>query len=237
MINPTTTPPPPPSGQVNYTVKSGDTLYNIANRYGVTVAQLRQWNNLGTSNLIHIGQRLVINPTTPTPQPPPTGQISYTVKAGDTLYAIAGKYGVTVAQLRQWNNLGTSNLIHIGQRLVINPTTPAPNPQPDPGNQTQVYTVKSGDTLYSIGKKYGVTAAQIRAWNNLSSNIIYVGNKLLIHPQTNPGDAIYYTVKSGDTLYSIARRYGISVAQLKDWNQLTSNTIHVGDMLFIVNQY
>ncbi len=104
----------PPSGSKTYTVKSGDTLYKIANLYNVSVSALAKANNITNYNLINVGQVLVIPGTTP---PPAT--VSYTVKAGDTLYSIATKYGVTVTALASANKITNVNLISVGQVLVI----------------------------------------------------------------------------------------------------------------------
>ncbi len=97
-----------------YTVKAGDTLYSIAKRYGVTVTALVRANNI-SNNLIKIGQVLIIPGTTS----PPTTTVTYTVKAGDTLYSIATKYGVTVTALASANKITNVNLISVGQVLVI----------------------------------------------------------------------------------------------------------------------
>ncbi|MGE6555853.1 LysM peptidoglycan-binding domain-containing protein [Exiguobacterium artemiae] len=105
----------PPSGSKTYTVKSGDTLYKIASLYNVTVAALAKANNITNYNLITVGQVLVIPGTTP----PPTTTVTYTVKAGDTLYSIATKYGVTVTALASANKITNVNLISVGQVLVI----------------------------------------------------------------------------------------------------------------------
>lgn len=131
---------------------------------------------------------------------------SYTIQKGDTLYNIAKKSDITVAQLKQLNNL-TSTTIYSGTTLSIPTTIP----------------IKHGDTLYSIAKKYNSTVSQLKHINQLSTNTIYKGQKLII--PTN------ITVKKDDTLYSIARNYGLSVNKLKSLNYLTSNTIKVGQLL------
>lgn len=100
-----------------YTVKAGDTLYAIARRYNTTVARIAQANNIKNINLIRVGQKLTIPGTTPAPKPSPT--TTYTVKRGDTLYAISRKYNTTVARIAQANNIKNISLIRVGQRLVI----------------------------------------------------------------------------------------------------------------------
>ena len=150
----------PPTGET-YTVKSGDTLYGIANKYGLTVDELKSMNNLA-SNTLSIGQVLKVGSSS-------TSGEYYTVVAGDSLYKIANKFGTTVNELKQINNL-TSDLLSIGQQLLI------------PSNSTgyQTYTVQSGDTLYSIARKYNTTVTAIQNLNNLSTSVLSIGQKLLI---------------------------------------------------------
>lgn len=164
---------------------------------------------------------------------PPTGGTTYTVKAGDTLYSIAKKYNVTVAALAKANNITNYNLIRVGQVLVI-PGTTAPTPPPA---TTVKYTVKAGDTLYSIASKYNTTVAAIASANKITNiNLISVGQVLIIPVKQAPPPVttVKYTVKAGDTLYSIARRYNVTVAALAKANNITNyNLIRVGQVLVI----
>jgi len=156
-----------PSSGNTYTVKSGDTLYSIARKYNITVNELKSLNNL-TSNTLSIGQILTI-PTDDQDQTPTVIGNTYTVKSGDTLYSIARKYNVSVNDLKNANNL-TSNTLSINQELVI------------PGNSTnnETYIVKSGDTLYSIARKFNVSVNDIKSLNNLSTTLLSIGQTLLI---------------------------------------------------------
>ena len=257
--------------ETTYTVKSGDSLWGIASKHGVSVANLKSWNNL-KSDMIFVGQKLIVKggTTTPTPKPDPTPtpdptpnpgtSSTYTVKAGDSLWSIANKHGVSVANLKSWNNL-KSDIILVGQKLTVKggTTTPAPNPGTGTGSNNgngggtttgSTYTVKSGDSLWSIANSNGVSVANLKAWNNLSSDTILVGQKLTIKggtttPAPNPGTGSNngngggtttgstYTVKSGDSLWAIANKNNVSVANLKAWNNLSSDTIHIGQKLTI----
>jgi len=170
--------------QTTYVVKAGDTLYGIAGRYGVTVTQIANANNITNVNLIRVGQVLIIpgTGTAPQPTPQPGTQVRYTVKSGDTLSAIARKYGVTVTQIANANNITNVNLIRVGQVLIIPGTGTAPQPTPQPGTQVR-YTVKSGDTLSAIARRYGVSVTRIATANNITNvNLIYV-NQVLVIPQ------------------------------------------------------
>jgi len=147
-----------------YIVQVGDSLYSISRRYNLTVDELKRLNNL-TSNTLTIGQRLLIQGT---PSTPITGN-TYVVKSGDSLYQIARNYGVTVDALKQVNNL-TNDLLSIGQVLKI----------PATDTNTNVYTVKRGDNLYAIAKEFNTTVNDIMKVNNLSTNQLSIGQKLII---------------------------------------------------------
>ena len=153
---------------MTYTVKRGDSLWSIANQYGITVDELKRANNL-TSNTLQIGQVLTIPGQT---TPPPTGNVTYTVKRGDSLWSIASQYGVSVNALRTANNL-TTDTLQIGQVLVI----------PGQGNTTPeniTYTVKSGDSLWSIANTYNTTVDELKRLNNLTTNLLSIGQQLII---------------------------------------------------------
>ncbi|WP_423190325.1 LysM peptidoglycan-binding domain-containing protein [Alkalibacterium sp. f15] len=166
----------PTSSTRTYTVKAGDTLYAIALRYNTTVARLAQLNNITNTSLIRVGQVLIL-PGTTTPTTPPSTTVTYTVKAGDTLSAIAARYNTTVARIAAANNITNVNLIRVGQVLKI-PTTTSTTPPP---TTTVTYTVKAGDTLYAIALRYNTTVARLVAANNISNpNLISVGQRLII---------------------------------------------------------
>lgn len=208
-----------PTGEgTYYTVKKGDSLYSIARTYNTTVSELVSLNKLSTTNL-SIGQILKI-PTSTTTEPPTTGG-TYIVKRGDTLYSIAQKYNTTVNDIKILNNLSTNNL-SIGQTLKI------PNVIED---SYITYTVKSGDTLYSIAKKYNTTVTDIKNLNNLSTNTLSLNQVLKI--PNNEENYITYTVKSGDTLYSIAKKYNTTINNIKTANNLTTNLLSLNQTLKI----
>lgn len=197
-----------------YIVKSGDTLYSIARDKNTTVDEIKSLNNL-TSNNLSIGQLLKL----PSPLTP---EETYTVKSGDSLYAIANKFGTTVDALKKANNL-TSNALSIGQVLTI--------PTEEETETGITYTVKSGDSLYSIAREYNTTVDAIKSVNNLTSNLLSIGQTLTIPTDTNLETT--YTVKSGDSLYSIAKKFGTDVNTLKELNNLSSNLLSIGQILIV----
>ena len=219
---------------ITYIVKSGDTLESIAKAYGLTQEEIINLNNL-TSTTLKQGQKLRLPIDTielPNESESPTTNqpdiATYTVKSGDSLYSIANKYGLTVSELKNLNNL-TTNTLTIGQVLKIKPTATT---QP---TSTTTYTVKSGDTLYSIANKYNTNITTLKNLNNLTSNLLSIGQVIKV-PSTTDGTTTSnttYTVKSGDTLYSIANKYGLTVSELKNLNNLTTNTLTIGQTLKI----
>ena len=152
----------------------------------------------------------------------------YIVKAGDSLWSISKKYGISVDKLKDINNLD-SNLLSIGQKLLVKDTSSSE----DVG---VYYTVKAGDTLYGIAKSYGLSVDELKSMNGLKNNNLNVGQKLLVSGTSEIVDGTdydTYVVKSGDNLYAIARRYGITVDKLKDINNLSSNLLSIGQKLLV----
>ncbi len=158
--------------------------------------------------------------------PPGAEGYTYTVKAGDTLYSIARKFNMTVQELKILNDL-TSDILSIGQVLRI-PNLETPPLVPD---NLEEYIVKSGDTLYSISKMFNTTVSELIEFNNLPTTILSIGQILKI--PKNEASNIIYVVKAGDTLYQIARNYGVTVDEIKKLNNLTSDILSIGQQLYI----
>ncbi|GEK88934.1 Peptidoglycan/xylan/chitin deacetylase, PgdA/CDA1 family [Alkalibacterium putridalgicola] len=224
------------SNTQTYTVKAGDTLYAIALRYNTTVQTLASLNNISNTNLIRVGQVLFLPGSGGTTTPPPSSSTTYTVKAGDTLSAIAAKYNTTVSQLASANNITNVNLIRVGQVLMI-PGSGGTTTPPPPSSST-TYTVKAGDTLSAIAARYNTTVSKIAAANTITNvNLIRVGQVLTIPTSTTtppPSSTTTYTVKAGDTLYAIALRYNTTVSRLASVNNISNpNLISIGQVLTI----
>ena len=152
---------------------------------------------------------------------------TYKVKSGDTLYSIAKKYNISVDELKELNNLKNNN-ITVGQVLKIKSNIPS-----EEVTGKNYYIVKSGDTLYSIAKKYNTTVDEIKKLNNLKSNNLSIGMELKIKEEPSSTNYIDYVVKSGDNLYSIAKKYNTTVDEIKKLNGLTSNLLNIGMTLKI----
>jgi len=175
-----------------HTVKTGETLYSIAQQYNVTVQDLMKWNHLN-NNDIQIGQQLMVAPPKQeTGGAQEASTVKHVVKKGETLFSVARQYGVTVDQLKSWNNI-QANALNVGQILEIHnagqanagannasPTPPATKFIQGNTGQTQVYTVKKGDYLSLIAQRYNMTVAELKKINNLKSNVIHVGQQLTV---------------------------------------------------------
>ena len=141
----------------------------------------------------------------------------YVVKKGDSLWSIAKKYNMTVDELKSINNL-KSNLLSIGQRLKIK----------ESNDNQNIYIVKKSDTLYKIANMYGTTVDNLKALNNLKSNNLSIGQKLIV-----PSKNKIYIVQKGDSLWSIARKYDTTVDSIKRNNNLSTNVLQIGQKLKI----
>ena len=163
-------------GYNEYRVVSGDTLYSIAKRNNITVDTLVSWNGLEDKNYIKIGDLLIVK----------DGQFKYTVVSGDTIYKISRKFQTSVESIKSINGL-KDNTIYIGQVLNIDGLEVITAPQPQSFKPKQItYTVKAGDRLLKIAKKYDVTVEEIARANGLSNpDFIRVGQKLVINARKN----------------------------------------------------
>ena len=211
-----TIPSLPESGNY-YVVQNGDSLWKIANQYGITVNELKSLNGL-TSNNLTVGQILEVPSSSNT-----SG--TYTVKSGDSLWKIANQFGLTVAELKNLNGLNSDNL-SVGQVLKVSNSNGSSN-----NNSNNTYTVKAGDSLWNIANKYGVTVNELKSLNNLTSDSLSIGQVLKIPSSSSNNFSNTYTVKAGDSLWNIANKYGITVDELKNLNNLTSNTLSIGQVL------
>ena len=155
---------------------------------------------------------------------------TYTVQKGDTLYGIAKKFNTSVQLIKELNNL-SSNTLSIGQQLKIN------NNNDKEPIECIVYTVKKGDNLYNIAKKYNTTVDEIKRYNNLKSNLLNIGDRIVIPcNEINdyiPGGYVSYTVEKDDTLYKIANKFGTTVDKIIKDNDLKSNILTIGTVLII----
>ena len=252
----------------NYLVQPGDTLYSIARRSGMSLNSLLTLNGLSQSSVIYPGQSLTISQSDSrvatkssyNAKPLASGVSTsgtYTVQAGDTLYGIARRSGMSLNTLLSLNGLSQSSVIHPGQTLKLsgasNATVASPVSYKSAASSTSTsgtYTVQEGDTLYGIARRSGMSLNTLLSINGLSqSSVIHPGQTLKLSGASNATVASpvsykstassastsgTYTVKAGDTLYRIAYNHGISLTTLLSINGLSeTSTILPGQQLVV----
>ena len=161
---------------------------------------------------------------------PLAGSDYYVVKKGDTLWSIARAYGLTVERLKSLNNL-TSNNLTIGDSLIVKDSSGSSD-NSSGGDNNKYYVVKKGDSLYSIARSNNMTVDELKTLNNLTSNILSIGQVLIISRGSNVPNNVY-VVKKGDTLWSIANNFNVSVNDLKSANNKSNNSLSIGEQLII----
>ena len=245
---------------LTYRVKSGDTVTQIAKRFGLSITAIAKLNNLGPKSLIRVGQVIKLVGNTP----PEVEAESYRVRPGDTLSGIASRHQLTLSELTSINRISSSTLIYPGQVLRVAKVIPSSQP---PVGAPDTYVVATGDSLDSVAEKFGITLGALREYNDLArASIIYVGQVLNLKPPVGQvkapkppkpassastlSDEIssldpmrptgacsihgFHTVLSGETISRIAAVYGVSTQSVLSANSLSwSSTIYVGQRLTI----
>ena len=253
-----------------YRVKRGDNLSTIAQKYDVAVDDIKKWNNI-RGNKVAYGKNLKINGVESDQKETALAKVEtdikgvhkdslatptfYIVQKGDNLSAIAKKFNITLADIKEWNKLTNSN-VHLGTSLQVvkNPINKEVVSE-SVERKDIAYSVQKGDNLGSIAKKFGTSIEDLKQWNKLNSNAIAIGNSLIVakneividtnkatvasfkkkeqFPSTANKEAEYY-VKKGDSLYSISKKYpGVTISDLKKWNNIKDDELKPGMKLKI----
>jgi membrane-bound lytic murein transglycosylase D len=226
---------------VHYKIKSGDTLGDIAELYNVRASDIRGWNGISGSKII-VGETLIIYPNSSTgtnqivstdktisSQTSSGKYITHKIQMGETIGTISRKYNVTESDLRRWNDIQGSKIV-AGKSLKIYPTSNVEMRSKD----FTYHIVKRGETISGIAEKYHVPVSSIRSWNNLSSNKIIAGSTIKLKKgsiTTSDGTNKFHLVVSGESLYSIAKKYETTIQKIKSLNNLSSSKIKVGQTL------
>jgi membrane-bound lytic murein transglycosylase D len=176
------------------------------------------------------------------------GYVEHVVSRGESLARIARRYGTSVDALRAYNGISGS-VIHPGDRLTVpvrsSPSSGPPvmvashrgGPSAPERGASSSYTVRSGDSLSRIASMHGMRVSDLRAWNGLSSDRIYPGQHLTVRSAPQAKQWFNYRVQRGDTLTSIAARHGASIAEIRTWNELSSDLLRVGEQLALYGEY
>ena len=227
-----------PNNMFMYTVKKGDSLYSIAQKYKTTVGEIISLNYLKNDKL-SIGQVLRIPETyTKDEEMYMPAFKNYTVQSKDSLYNIAKKNNISVDTLMKDNGITGTNLI-VGQVLKIRVPEVEEIDEcygedytPQDNVSSINYTVKKGDSLYKIATKYNTSVSAIQKLNNLNNINLSVGQVLKI-PNSVSNNNKNYTVQKGDSLYSIAKKFNTTIDSIKKKNNLTNNLLSIGQKLII----
>ena len=203
------------ANSINYTVRSGDSLSVIADRFDVKTTDLTHWNLLSGRGVIKPGQNLIVYANTPNDK-----QITYTVHSGDSLSVIAETFNVKTTDLKRWNKLSAKGDIKAGQKLTVYTKSNAKNTKQ--AVKSVIYTVRSGDSLSVIAEKFDVKTADLRHWNlSNGRGVIKPGQKLTVYTErTHITESVTYKVRSGDSLGIIANKFNVDTADLVRWNKL-----------------
>ena len=255
---------------VLHKIQPGETISELARLYSVPIHLIAAWNDIRDISRITAGQQLVFYVQLNTPQVAQStstvkpvkqlvaaavkerkdkpidnksaemrlaavthsietgsSQDYYIVQQGDSLWNIARNFGLTFRQLRQMNGL-SGNVIYPGDRLVVKGSGKS-------AGQGIYYQVRNGDSLWTIARNHEVSPEEIKRWNNLQGNMIHPGNSLLLKRAKVKEAKVdtYYRVRSGDSLWTIARKHNTSPEAIMKWNNLKNNTIHPGNRLLI----
>jgi membrane-bound lytic murein transglycosylase D len=243
-------------GSVNYyRVRKGDTISEIAERYHISIPELKNWNGL-RSNKIIAGQTLKIysneNKTSYVESTASNrGNVNYhKIKKGETLGSIAELYKVSASSVRDWNNLSGDKIVAGSTLKIYSDNTPIVNTN-NVSDKTELtseainHQIQTGETIIAISALYDVSVDDIKRWNNLSSSKIIAGKSLVIYPnghsktvakvnsQKIGDDFIYHKVEKGETLSSIADDYKVGISSIQQWNNINGNKIIAGQDLKI----
>ncbi len=236
--------------QKTHTVESGETLFSIAQQYDITVQKLKEWNNL-QNNQLTIGQTIIVQSADQ------ESAITHTVEPQETLFSISKQYGVSIAEIKSWNNL-TGNNLNVGQELTIYPGSRGDT---DTGNRTDnsivvstttqqntYYTVKSGDTLYKIARAHNMTLEELKKLNDLTSNTISIGQRLTVKARSAPpsvaesstesspqGKFVNYRIGERQNLETILEKFGMDEQEFRALNpDVTASTFQIGQQVTVL---
>lgn len=225
-------------------VRAGESVWSISHKYGISMNDFIKWNKI-KNNLIHPGQQVIIKQpaSTSKPAPKPSTPATYKVKAGDSVWGICEKYGLSVSKFVQWNKI-KNNTIHPGQVMHLQEPKPASKPALKTAPTTNTtYTVKAGDSVWLIANMHGISMNDLVKCNKIKNNTIHPGQKLTVKQPVSSGkpttklptstNPVTHKVSYGESLWLISSKYGVTVDELRKQNGLKGDLIHPGQVLVI----
>jgi membrane-bound lytic murein transglycosylase D len=215
----------------HYRIRSGDTLGALAMRYGIKTRDIMSLNRIKNPRTLRVGRDLIL-PLRPDYTSAPMAALgddyihsrtrTYKVRKGDSLWRIARRFGVSTGQLAAWNGMRSDDVLRPGKILKVTGDSSVPT------RTAKVYRVRSGDSLWTIARKLDVTVNQLCGWNGLQRDTVLKPGMALKHAGTSVASQprkIIYHVRSGDSLWSISRRFDLAVVQIRNWNNLGRNHV------------
>ncbi|WNB17493.1 LysM peptidoglycan-binding domain-containing protein [Marivirga arenosa] len=242
-------------------VNAGETIYSISRKYEISQDDIMEWNNL-TSTTLDIGQELIVSE--PSQKVTETENIAvkqdnvenviHIVDLGETIYSISKKYDITQSQIIKLNSLENNN-IDVGQKLIIKENKVSEKAEDKNNNYQEItlqtfHNAKKGETYSSVAKMYNLNKSDLKKWNKFKEP--FAGGEVIkivppkvekeklrkeevtiADPEVNKNRI--HTVESGETLYSLSEKYGVTVEELRKWNSLENYQLSLGQKLYIQN--
>ncbi len=245
------TPAQPTAKKKSYTVATGETMSSIATKLGVSVKDLCDWNDRSESNpvvykdenLTFYGNGTGTSSEKESPETPTTKKNTYVVSSGESMGTVAKKLNVTISQLCEWNEKSVKNpTIYSGEKLVYFGTSTQESSSTSSKSTSKVYTVKKGDSMYSIARDHNTTVANLLKLNNIKTERpLRLGEKLQVPgkstSKTTSAKSTKHVVKKGETLWSISTKYGVSVESISKVNGISAKSgIQIGKTLKIPSE-
>ncbi len=226
---------------MHYRVRSGDSLSTIARRHRTSVRTLRRLNNLGSRSFIRVGQRILVpdrgdvyyaqnesvqvSSATRSEMAPARNVGIHVVRRGDNLSTIARRYGVTIQQLRELNNLGNRSMLSVGQRLKLREDDSASRRAPAKTNT--IHVVRRGENLTLIARNYRTTPKELMRANKLKRSVLHVGQRLKVSQKV-------HIVRRGETLSQIATRYEVPLSKIVRANSLENKSLILAGLELVI---
>ncbi len=214
-------------------VQQNETIDKIANVNNKTINKIIKYNDLNFHTNIEPGDVLYLKP-----KKRKASVCNHEVKEGETMWEISQKYAIRISSLYKKNlmDIGTEPqigvILNLQTKASSRPDTVVKNIDQANSEKFIIHYVSMGETLYSISQKYNIPLEDIKTANGLKNDQISLGMELKIQ-KPQKGAIIVYKVQSGDTLYSISRKFSVSVEEIKSWNKISDNSINVGQNIEI----